>query len=110
MQDVLLNCLIILSNNVGALSRSVLPSVIVRAGSNDAAAGGQRRTISRMIVHEKYHQKYDYMMALIKLSEPLEFNNYVGAIKMANEEPAVDSQAVLTGYGDLLPVNRVLIL
>lgn len=61
-----------------------------------------------MITHEKFRNTgYDYNIALIKLSEPLEFNDYVTSIKMAKITPTVDSDAVLTGYGDILPVNKI---
>lgn len=91
-----------------SINKALLPSVIVRAGSNDAMRGGQRRTISKFIIHEKYRHRFEYMLALIKLSEPLQFNDYVGSVKIANATPAVNSEAVLTGYGDLYQINYFL--
>lgn len=84
-----------------SINKSILPSIIVRAGSNDATNGGQVRAISKFIVHEKYRYRFDYMIALIKLSEPLEFNDCVASVKLADANPEVNSEAVLTGYGDL---------
>lgn len=76
----------------------------VRAGSASVKTGGQIRTIQRKVQHFDYEVfTFDYDIGIMKLSEPLVFDERVQPIKFAEKRDPLPAGkiATISGWGAL---------
>ncbi|XP_063704920.1 trypsin 5G1-like [Culicoides brevitarsis] len=76
----------------------------IRAGSTSKNSGGQFIQVSKVINHPKYSSwGYDFDAAIMKLEQPLTFNEDVQPIKLAPKGYTVDDgeTVVVSGWGAL---------
>ena len=61
----------------------------------------QSRSVSQVIMHPQYNQgiRYSNDAALLKLSTPAQFNEYVSAVCLPRKDVTGDERATITGYG-----------
>lgn len=77
----------------------------VRVGSSYSEKGGKLHEVGDLIWHPNFdYKKMDSDIALMWLSEPLEFSHEVAPIPMANqdEEIADGEITIVTGWGDIM--------
>lgn len=70
----------------------------IRAGSRLTNSGGQVVGVSQVKVHPSY-RRIDNDIAVLKLSQPLQFDDKVKAIPLAKKTPASGSAVVTSGWG-----------
>ncbi|XP_075156214.1 serine protease SP24D [Haematobia irritans] len=68
------------------------------AGTTDLYTGGSRITLEEITVNPNYND-LSTGIALLKLSEPLVFSEYIQAIPMAESNPPVDADVEISGWG-----------
>lgn len=79
-------------------------SIIARAGSNYYYKGGSARDIEKIIQHPNYDRRfYDYDIALLKLSEPINFDATMQPIALATYSRQSNDLCTLTGWGGTRP-------
>ncbi|KAH8351861.1 hypothetical protein KR084_000234, partial [Drosophila pseudotakahashii] len=73
----------------------------IRAGSALWNYGGIRVNVASIISHDKYNYTppYEYDIAVVRLSEPLELSNKVQTISLAETVPAFETPAFTSGWG-----------
>ncbi|XP_055385780.1 transmembrane protease serine 9-like [Condylostylus longicornis] len=75
-------------------------SISVRAGSNIIGVDGQVRQAQEIYLHEKYSRSLNLNdVAVIKLSEPLQYNPKIQEIEMDKEDAPIGSTATISGWG-----------
>lgn len=75
-------------------------NVEILVGTNSLREGGQYYNIEKFIMHEKYNQpQFANDIALIKLKEPIEFNDRVKPIELGKDEVEDGAELKLTGWG-----------
>lgn len=82
----------------------------IRAGSDVAGNGGSLYKARKIIAHEKYvdESKIDeFDIALIKLTEPIQFTDRIKLVNIATEEPSEGERGWVTGYGKQEAARRV---
>ncbi|XP_064482598.1 chymotrypsinogen A-like [Ornithodoros turicata] len=69
------------------------------------------RTVDKIIVHPKYNGKtFDYDVALMRLSTPLDLNDYVGPVCLPDEDDDYTNVTCTTsGWGDVVTKNGTFI-
>ncbi|XP_073833445.1 serine protease SP24D-like isoform X2 [Musca autumnalis] len=72
--------------------------ISIRAGSTIANEGGQVRQAEWSYVHPDYNL-FGNDIGLVKLSEPLEFNENVKAIPLAKQDPPTGVPVIISGWG-----------
>uniref|UniRef100_A0A1L8E7Y3 Putative serine protease sp24d-like protein n=1 Tax=Haematobia irritans TaxID=7368 RepID=A0A1L8E7Y3_HAEIR len=70
----------------------------VRAGSLSPYEGGQLLNVTKVKPNPSYWP-YQHDIALLKLAEPLEFNDNVKAIEIATEDPPAGAEVSTSGWG-----------
>lgn len=74
----------------------------VMAGSNDMHNGLDYYEADKLIVHENYDDPlFANDIGLIRLKNPIEFNEKIQPIKLATEELTEDTTLQLSGWGSL---------
>ncbi|PSN50402.1 hypothetical protein C0J52_08570 [Blattella germanica] len=64
--------------------------------------GGSIHNVSEIRIHPQYqYQKPDYDIAVIKVSQPFEYNDTVHPIPLTSEEPNAGTPVNVSGWGDL---------
>ncbi|XP_044757150.1 trypsin-3-like [Coccinella septempunctata] len=74
----------------------------VRVGSTTIDKGGVVHEVEKVIVHPNFTSKYENDVALLELSTPLEFNNKVRPVKLAEYRqrlPPAGTLALVSGWG-----------
>ncbi|XP_017870417.1 PREDICTED: serine protease SP24D [Drosophila arizonae] len=71
---------------------------MVAAGTVDLYNGGQRIRVEEITVNPNYNE-LKTGIALLRLSEPLVFNEYVAAVPLATENPPVGVYVDISGWG-----------
>ena len=70
------------------------------AGSNSLKNGGIKRNVNLAIPHEKYNpREFTNDIALIRLEEPLEFNDAIKSISLRKTEAPTGSNVTISGWG-----------
>ena len=61
----------------------------------------QSRSVSRVIMHAQYNQgiRFSNDAALLELSTPAQFNEYVSAVCLPRKDVYGGERATITGYG-----------
>ncbi|TQV90456.1 hypothetical protein V2A60_010448 [Cordyceps javanica] len=73
----------------------------IRVG-NTINGQGTNYNVSRAYVHPKYKRSgYAYDAAVLEITPPIKFGNTVKAIPLADSEPAVGTDTVVSGWGSL---------
>lgn len=75
----------------------------IRAGSNNRIAGGVLRNVKRVIVNQG-HENFLNDLALLELTEPLEFNEKIQKIDLLEEAIPTGDEVIISGWG-LLKTN-----
>ncbi|XP_013112862.2 serine protease SP24D [Stomoxys calcitrans] len=70
----------------------------VIAGTTDLYTGGSRITVEEITVNANYND-LTTGIALLKLSEPLVFSDYIKAIPLAESNPPVNADVEISGWG-----------
>lgn len=72
-------------------------------------SGGERRRVSKTIVHEKYNGRYSYSydVALIRLERPIQFSDQVQPIKFSDKVITENEDLLISGWGNLYINNGV---
>ncbi|KAG4071137.1 hypothetical protein HA402_008905 [Bradysia odoriphaga] len=71
-------------------------------GSNELRSGGTYYEAERLISHENYNiPKGAYDVALVKVREPIEFNDNVSPIELDDREVPDGAEVQLTGWGNI---------
>lgn len=76
-----------------------------RVGSNYTNKGGQLLKLAYGKIHAKTNVTLDMDFAILKLQTPIQFNDQVQPVSLPlpNENVAVGTTAVVTGWGDTQP-------
>ncbi|XP_073833450.1 serine protease SP24D-like [Musca autumnalis] len=72
--------------------------ISIRAGSRQHEKGGQVIQAAELKIHPNYDKSHNDI-ALVKLSRPLEFNNNVQPIALAQHEPPTGVPIIKSGWG-----------
>ncbi|KAH8318184.1 hypothetical protein KR074_000438, partial [Drosophila pseudoananassae] len=80
----------------------------VRVGSSNKNKGGQLHTVAKIVVHQDYNinnmPKFLNDIAVLRLSNPVKIGPSAQTIGLATNAPTVGSQALITGWGRILPL------
>lgn len=69
-------------------------------GTNTLYSGGNRYGVEKIIVHKEYNSGLiTNDISLIKVSEPIVFNNLVQPIDLPDKDTAEGADLLLTGWG-----------
>ncbi|XP_013110302.1 serine protease SP24D [Stomoxys calcitrans] len=79
-------------------TRLPVTSLSIRAGSLSPIFGGQQVGVANITINPAYDW-FHHDIAVLKLSEPLEFNENVQAIALANADPPSGVQVSTSGWG-----------
>lgn len=70
------------------------------AGSNSLKDGGIKRNVNLALPHEKYNpREFTNDIALIRLEEPLEFNDSIKSIALRTKKAPNGSNVTISGWG-----------
>lgn len=61
-------------------------------------SGGVTRKVIKSITHENY-ENFENDIALMRLDEPLEFNDEIRPIQIETEELPIDTELTISGWG-----------
>lgn len=72
----------------------------IRAGSRDVDHGGQLLPVAEVKIHPYYYDEYhENDIAIVKLAQPLKFNDKVKPITLAKSDPPTGVPVVTSGWG-----------
>lgn len=72
----------------------------MRAGTVKFNAGGVGRQVAEVKIHPQY-QSFDYDVALLRLSRPLDFNDKIKSIPLAKKDVPVNTPTIVSGWGGI---------
>lgn len=82
------------------LNRQSPANIEILVGTNDLAKGGQYFQVKSFVMHEDYNRpQFANDIAIVKLSESIEYNDKVQPISYDDEEVPDGAELQLTGWG-----------